>query len=178
MARFGLQSKEHVERALRAAEATTVWIGIQSTQGRQPKEGDDGGDVPNLATVAAVHEFGAVTTSPDGQQIRVPQRSYMRATADVQGKAWLRVLGAAIKAYANEDVAGYDRRIKAIGVVSTGQIRALIRARIAPPLSAITIARRRKGRGDGEDVPLIDTQQLISSIRAQAATVAGPVLIG
>ena len=176
---FGLKSAEHVRRALRAADATAVWIGIQSTQGAQPKTSPEptDGEVPTLAEVAAVHEFGAVVTIA-GVRVRIPQRSYLRSTADATGSGWVRVFRRALIAYANGDEAEYDRLVASIGVVATGQVRRRIRRRIEPRLSPITVARRRKGPGKGDDVPLIDTGQLIGSIRAQAHTVAGPRLIG
>lgn len=251
---FGLKSAEHVRRAMKAARETTVWIGIQSTQGAQPKTSPSptpaDGDVPNLADVAAVHEYGAVIRASNGRTYRVPRRSFLRSTADAKGKSWLKAFRRAIKSYATGDESDYDRVIGTIGVVATKAVARTIRARIAPPLSARTIAARRqrakkrmtandaggsspkkvkrirlsredvmeslspsareayeeeqqqpkkpkkkkpkdpnkppkkrvsrkKPRGaEPDDVPLIDTGQLIGSIRAQAQTVAGPRLIG
>lgn len=177
MAAFGAHSAEYVRRAVMAAEQTTAWIGIQSTEGRAPKDGSEGDDIPTLAEVAASHEYG-------GKNGRPPMRSYLRSTADAEGRAWLSGLRAAIRAYASGDEAGYTQRVRTMGVLATGQIRGTIRRRIAPPLAASTIAARRKGPArnvDGsipDDVPLIDTGQLIGSIRAQAATVAGRIVTG
>lgn len=175
MAGFGSKSAEYVKRALHAADVTTQWIGIQATDGLKPK--DDDPQAPSLATVAAVHEYGA-------PEERIPQRSYLRATGDAQGKRWVGAFRAAIQAYAAGDEAGHMQRIRLLGTVASNDVKATIRRRIAPPLSPITVANRRKGRAKdpsgkiADDVPLIDTQQLISSIRSQAVTVAGTILAG
>ncbi len=176
---FGEGSAEYVRRALRAVEDSTIWIGIQSTEGAKPHEPEPSeprpDEIPTLATVAAVQEYGR---APGPGRPAIPQRSYLRATADAKGKGWLRVYRKAILAYAAGDEAEYFRLIKTIGTVSTGQIRNRIERRIDPPLSKYTVARRRKGPGSGIPVPLIDTSQLINSVRSQAVTVAGPLLIG
>lgn len=176
---FGERSAEYVRRALRAVEDSTIWIGIQSTEGAKPHEPEPDeprpDEIPTLATVAAVQEYGR---APGPGRPAIPQRSYLRATADAKGKGWLRVYRKAILAYAAGDEAEYFRLIRMVGVTATGQCRNRIRRRIDPPLSPYTVARRRKGKGSGVPVPLIDTGQLIGSIRSQAVTVAGPLLIG
>lgn len=172
MPRFGELSREYVERAIDASY-TRVLVGIQSQEGRAEKEVPP--DAPpaggvNLATVAEAHEFGTVT---------IPQRSFLRSTGDAEGKKWLRAFGAAIRAYAEGSGRGFERRIRVLGNVAVSDVRNTIRRRIAPPLAAVTVARRRKGRGSGEDVPLIDTGQLVNSIRSAATdSPDGDLVIG
>jgi hypothetical protein len=172
---FGAASAEYARRFMAAATGSSVEVGILSQDGRTPKQAQDEiaesratGDEPTLAAIAAVHEFGAPDLSPP-----IPERSYLRATADERRKQWLAVFRSACQRYASGDEGGYRQRIDTLGPVMVGQIQARIRARISPPLSDYTIARRRKGdRPDaGEPLPLIDTGQLINSIKSQAVKV-------
>jgi hypothetical protein len=178
---FGVSAKRHVERLIAATTQTVVAIGIQSREGAGPKEAAeaveaqrDTGRIPTLAEVAASHEFGVPDATPP-----IPQRSFLRSTADRERKKWLRTFGAALKDYAGDDEAKYQTRLRALGLKAASDVRATIDARIEPPLSEYTIAQRRKGNriGAGDPVPLRDTGQLYQSIRSAAQTPSGPLVL-
>lgn len=181
MAAFGAKAAERARRVIEAA-STVVAIGIQSEEGRAPKQSRDelaAGNADNLATIAAIHEFGTID-----QGGRIPQRSFLRATADAERRVWLRGFRAALVAYIDGNPARYQQVLGVLGAKARGDVQRRIRERIPPPLAARTVAERRKGgrlNPDGtvpDDVPLIDTGQLVNSIRSQADTPMGRILLG
>ena len=170
---FGKAAKDRVEAMLRAAEALTMEVGIQSVDGRTPKKAAEeheaaeaAGITPPLAVVAAVHEFG--TKASGG---RIPERSYLRSTAAEHGRSWARGLARVVQEYGNGDVSRAAQRLLAVGIQARDQVQAKIRSNIPPELSdQVKAERTRRGI---EPVALIATGQLIGSIRAEADTPEG-----
>lgn len=107
----------------------------------------DNNNTPNIL-IAVVHEFGTE---------KVPQRSYLRRTVDEKK----RQIGVITRNLADSVLVGRrttSQALEVLGATIQGFIRKRISARIPPPLSPITIARK------GSSVPLIDTGQLRASI--------------
>lgn len=116
-----------------------------------PKKARDGaGGRYSLVEVAAVHEFGAPAAG-------IPQRSFIRATVDLNAGEIARLQHATMTAVVQGKVTlrqGLDR----IGMKVAAMMQKRIAAGIEPPNAASTIARK------GSSKPLVDTGQLRSSI--------------
>jgi hypothetical protein len=168
---FGDRIRQRVEAQLAAASETVVRIGIQSQDGRTPKEAIDEaaatprGQTPTLAAIAAIHEFGTISRGGT-----IPERSYLRSTADQQGRSWVRALGRVIREYGRNPQRA-TTMLAAMLVQTRDQVQATIRAGISPDLAESTKTPRRVGRGG--PVPLIYTGQLIGSIRSTADSLDG-----
>ena len=121
-----------------------VTVGVQGSKAAAMH-----GDVSNV-DLATIHEFGAPSAG-------VPQRSFLRATADADKARWRRRLAEEVAKIVRE---GGDVR-KALHIVGE-EFRAAVIDRIKqgipPPLQPETIARK------GETTPLIDTGALIGAI--------------
>lgn len=150
-------------RALLRTLATSaeVTVGVHASDGAQPKDGDDGGDM-SLIDVAIIHEFGA-------PEAGIPARSFIREWADEnadQHKAALRRAGKAIiNGVASggagggvRAVAGPEQELGRVGARFVGEVQRRISAGIEPELKQRTIDRK------GSSTPLIDTGQLRSSV--------------
>lgn len=139
-------------RALsKQARDSSVRVGVLGDE--KPRE--EGG-LSNVQ-VATIHEFGAG---------RIPERSFIRATFDAQRQAYF-TLAARLAGALYDGKTTVEKALGLMGMKMVADIRAHIRAGIAPPLAESTLRRRRaKGRvgAKGEPVALIDTSQLINSI--------------
>lgn len=113
--------------------------------------GDHGPDLTN-AELATIHEFGAPRAG-------VPERSFLRSTADLKRREWLallvKVLQAAVDGKTTVQVA-----LELVGQKAVADVVARIRngAGIPPPLKPATIAAK------GSTRPLVDTGRLVQSI--------------
>lgn len=112
----------------------------------------DGGNDDELtnAELAAIHEYGA-------PRANIPERSFLRATADAKRQEWLALMERGLRLA----VAGRLSVKAALGLVgeqAVADIRTRIRAHIPPPLAPRTVARK------GSSVPLVDTGRLLMSI--------------
>jgi len=150
----------------RAAEAAQ-WegtVGIQSTQGRQPKEGHDGDGPATLAEVAAYNEFGTST---------IPKRSFLRLTQDREGKRWAENTATAVSLY----IGDVRRNIRTFALLVMDPAKNDIQDTITRPASENGYKELsqpyadRKARtnvrdaGDPEQMTLRNTGQLLNSIR-------------
>lgn len=130
-----------------AKSREVVRVGILDDSPKKAREG--AGGRYNLE-VAAVHEFGAPAAG-------IPQRSFIRATVDLNAGEIARLQHATMTAYVQGKVTlrqGLDR----IGMKVAAMMQKRIAAGIDPPLAESTIARK------GSSKPLVDTGQLRSSI--------------
>ena len=122
-----------------------VTVGVQGQQASEIHSGN----ITN-ADLAAVHEFGAPSVS-------IPQRSYLRSTADNDKNRWNRRLTEELKKVALES-ADPRKALTIVGEEFRAAVIDRIKAGIPPPLVPATIARK------GESTPLIDTGALIGAI--------------
>ena len=114
--------------------------------------GGEARDDLTQAELAAIHEFGA-------PRANVPERSFLRATADAKRLEWLALLERTLRLV----TAGRLELEAALGIVgqkAVADVVARIRrgAGIPPPLQPETIRRK------GSDRPLVDTGRLVQSI--------------
>lgn len=125
--------------------------GYRVTVGVQGRDADaqHTGGITN-SDLAAVHEFGAPS-------VGVPQRSFLRSTADEGKTRWERRLSEEIARVALEG-ADVRQALHVVGEEFRAAVIDRIKAGIAPPLQPSTIARK------GETTPLIDTGALIGAI--------------
>lgn len=127
----------------------------------------------NNATIAAVHEFGAVVTvtpkmrsflhyagihlKKETEQINIPERSFLRSTMaenkDVAVSSLAQGINDAL--FGNSDV---KTPFETLGRNMAGMVQRKIQSGLSPPLSTATIARK------GSSKPLIDTGNLLQSI--------------
>lgn len=125
-------------------DGMTVKVGIQGREAAQIRPGGI-----SMVELGTIHEFGA-------PQANIPQRSFIRATADANRRKYERALEKIVET-PDRARSGLFR----LGEVVRADIIQRIKDRIPPPLQPATVRRKR-----GESVPLIDTGQLINSIRA------------
>lgn len=104
-----------------------------------------------VAYVATIHEFGY----PEGG---IPARPFMRPTVAEQGQAWLDMLAKGSKAILTGGAtpAGV---LEAVALKAAGDVAKTISGVTSPPLSPLTIARKK-----GATKPLVDTGQMIQSV--------------
>ena len=108
-----------------------------------------------MVDLATIHEFGAPAAN-------IPQRSFVRATGDANAAKYARLQTNIVRRLGKRPRAvDVKRELFVLGEIVRADMIGLIRARIPPTLKPATIARKF-----GEDVPLIDTGQLINSIRS------------
>lgn len=147
------------------ANPVVLTTGIQSTDGADVKtvrrKVAGGGSVIEddaeltLVEVAAANEYGVPP--------RVPQRSFLRSTAYEQGEAWGRHLARACRRYIREqDVGDLENDVRRLGLRMKADVQNKIVALRDPPNAPVTIARKQSSN------PLIDTGQLLNSIRTEA----------
>jgi len=128
-------------RDLQTLGVPTVAVGVRG--GQTTPDGTD------LVTIAAANEFGTA----DGH---VPERSFLRSTADEQRPKYATMLGKAIDAVLDGD--SPDPALHRLGAVAVGDVQRKMRAIKQPPNAPSTVAQK------GADNPLIDTGRLRQSI--------------
>lgn len=136
-----------LQEELRKADGARTKVGL-------PAEGDvaegPAATMSELATVGAVHEFGAPNKN-------IPERSWLRTAYDENKTR----LDAVKKREYNSIVDGRQTAKQAIGRVGewfAARVKAKIRRGPFAPLQAATIARKKSKK------PLIDTGQMIQSV--------------
>jgi hypothetical protein len=131
-------------------KGTHTKVGVQSDTKREAFGDDDLGDLSDMVTVAAVHEFGAPRKG-------IPQRSFLRSTFDLHQKDLQNVMAAE----KDKILLGgtIEDSLDRIGLLHTAQVQARIRSNIPPPLADATVEAKGSSRA------LIDTGQLVQSIR-------------
>lgn len=122
-------------------------VGIQGVEAEQER----GPGLTN-AGLAAVHEFGSPTQG-------IPERSFMRSAFDENTKRYQQELDALAKVAL--DGGNVEGDLLVLGETVRADMIEKIRSSIPPPLQEATVARKK-----GEETPLIDTGQLMGSIRA------------
>lgn len=151
-----------IRERLRRLDELEAKAGLQ--QGAKAK------DLSDLVTIGAVHEFGAPNKN-------IPERSFLRATFD-QEQPFLRRVKEDLYGQVLVGRAGPSVALRLLGEAYLNRVRARIRGRISPPLQDATRAARKGGlekntaprsdlatRTTSGAVPLIDTGQLIQSLR-------------
>jgi len=156
-------------RNMHAMDRAYVMIGVQ--QGERHKD-QDTGVTSDLVDIAASNEFGVERKNPvtmrrksGGKYLKVtskkvPERSFLRSTADEQRENIARqvqVIAAAII----DGKMSVHKGLMIIGLEHARQIKRKILMLRHPANSLMTILKK------GSSNPLIDTGQLMQSIRAK-----------
>ncbi len=144
------------------AEKPYVVVGITGKSGGKPHEGAGG---MTIVDIGAVHEFGIPG--------KIPKRSFLRATIDQHDKKYRKYIVNGVRREAMEaaKAATFSTNsltLKRTGLMVEGDIKKRIATGIAPPLSPVTIARKKSSKA------LIDTGQLRASIASELRKGRGP----
>ena len=121
------------------------------------------GSPPNKASeiliIGATHEFGTDRAGPN-QDITIPERSYLRSSFDEDKELNSRIIE---KAYGMVLArrASVKKALGLVGLHAEARAKKKMRDLRTPPLALSTLKRRRLGSSN----PLIDTNQLVNSLR-------------
>lgn len=147
-------AKAFVDRLRELGAGTKVRVGVLDDG---PKRERDGASGPlSLLEVAALHEFGAPAAG-------IPQRSFVRATAD-EKRTEIGDLQVALATRVVNGKVAPEQALDLMGAKVASMVQAKIVEGIAPPLAPETVARK------GSSVPLVDTGQLKSAITWKVGT--------
>jgi hypothetical protein len=105
----------------------------------------------DLVLIATVNEFG----SANGH---VPERSFIRSTADENREKYGRLSQRAVTRGIDKGVGEFERELGKVGAVMAGDVQRKIITLSRPPNAPSTIAKK------GSDSPLVDTGRLGQSI--------------
>ena len=131
--------------SLRGAEISTGLTGA-------PGAANHGKAGETVASVAYQNEYG----------IGVPERPFMHITNARERRNWVKLAGQIVAGQARGAEA-QERGVRRLGLVMIRDFKRTIRDGVSPPNSPATIAMK------GSSKPLIDTGQMINSIRADIA---------
>ena len=129
-------------------DSIRVKVGIQGSEAAEIRAGGI-----SMVRLGITHEFGA-------PRANIPQRSFLRSTGDANRAKYARLQEGIVRRLGkNPKAIDVRRELFRLGEIVRADVIKTIKARIAPPLKAATIARKK-----GDDIPLIETGQLINSI--------------
>lgn len=138
------------QRRIALVRRVDVYVGIRSEQGAE------------LVTYAAANEFGVPG--------RIPERSFLRSTADENRRRYTtELMDAAVAVLDGQDVGSAFGRV---GLGAVGDVQVKIRQLRIPPNAPSTI--RRKGSSN----PLIDTGRMRQSIEYEVRAGGSVVVVG
>ena len=152
---------EDIKARVQALRGTTaeVRVGVQGVEAAANHQGTH----LTVAQLAQIHEFGKVIHQPRmNRTIRIPERSFLRATIDQYQEAIARRQVLAMQGYLLGKF-GLKPALELLGQYVVGLVKQRMANGIPPPNSPWTIARK------GSSKPLIDTGQLRNSITYQVA---------
>lgn len=141
-----------LRKRLGEAAHSTVKAGVLGSSAKSEHGG--------ITTVelAVVHEFGVPG--------HTPERSFVRSAFATHRQDYKSALKVELKRLYRGDTS-VKAALQKLGASMQADIKNGIRARIPPPLSPTTVARK------GSDVPLIDTGQLINSVHFEVEMKGG-----
>jgi hypothetical protein len=133
---------------------TKVGLPTGSTPAVVPGEKNGNKPFLDLVQIGAVHEFGA-------PKRKIPERSWLRSTTDEEQKNIAKMMSILYP----KVIAGKMPLKTALGQIGeylAGKMKNKIRNKIPPENAPSTVARKKNKRHN--DVPLIDTGQMVQSI--------------
>jgi hypothetical protein len=137
---------------MRAAKGRAVIIGYYGGERHNRSTAD-------LASIAAAHEFGF-----DTEDAEIPARPVWGPTLDKRA-AGIQEFAARLGTAVKERAIDIERALGLVGQRVADEIRnGYLRSEGLAPLAPSTIAARRR-RSVGSSKPLVDTRQLVNSIR-------------
>ena len=148
---------DDVVSALSDMTGFVTLVGVHEEEGARAHPEAEGPGGPTLAQIAATNEFG----SEDG---RVPERSFLRATIDVNRPGYVREIEL-VAAQAVDGIQPLPKGIGLLGARVEGDVKAHMTDLRDPPNAPATIAAK------GSSNPLIDTGRLRGAIRHEEEAV-------
>ena len=132
-----------IDAVMRRVKKAAVTVGIHSDAGSYP-------DGKTVAAIGAWNEFGTET---------IPERPFLRSTFAEKKSDYERIMRKVVqRALQGKETAAVG--IEKLGRVADGDVKAKIVAIRTPPNAESTKAQKK-----GVDNPLIDTGQLLNSVR-------------
>lgn len=128
-------------------------VGIPSNPHYPETKNNPGGT--SVATVAAIHEFGAPASN-------IPARPFIRPTVKEQKDNWTKIVASRLPAVARGEMSAFDV-LDLVGRQAAADIKETISKVNSPPLKPATIARK------GSAKPLIDTGYMLASVQNSVA---------
>ncbi len=154
----GLSGKR-VKVGIQGAEATQVAGAVEAGRG-----GAFTGGI-TMVELGTIHEFGAIVKNGWGKGIKIviPQRSFLRSTADMNQKKYeTRLTGIVRKLFRKPKQFSAEGELLKVGeTMRRDVINRMRKGEIPPPLAEST----KRSRGE-DGPPLVDTGMLMGSIRA------------
>jgi hypothetical protein len=165
-----------LQAALDALSSIEVLIGIpsdrdqprlvdQATRAKPEQRQDttEEGAITSNATLGYIHEHGNPINN-------IPARPWLGPGVEGSKAAWLRYMQQAGEAALQGEPGRMDKALHAAGTTAVSAVKNRIVAGLQPPLSPVTIARRRartpsrQARSQSDVTPLVDTAQMLNSI--------------
>lgn len=145
----------------RTLDGLQVTVGIQGTPALTAS-GD--ASATELVRIAAANEYGTDT---------IPPRPFLRTSLKRNRRRWSNLLDKAVLPAANGKPQEVIRVLRLLGVVMVGDVQATLRGGPWIPNAPRTV------RAKGSSLPLVNTGQLVGSIRALVERPgATPLLVG
>lgn len=142
-------------------DGVQVTVGIQGTPDLTAA-GD--ASASELVRIAAANEYGTDT---------IPPRPFLRTSLKRHRRRWSNLLDKAVLPVSNGKPQEAIRVLRLLGVVMVGDVQATLRGGPWIPNAELTVKRK------GSSLPLVDTGQLVQSIRALVERPgATPLLVG
>jgi hypothetical protein len=138
-------------------------VGIQG-QGVAPGEND----AATVVRYALHNEFGTEN---------IPERPFLRTSFAAHRRLWIEALRRGLRLRLAGDTSQPAATLRVLGVVAVGQVQRTLREGQWAPNAPATI-RRKTRAGRRGDQPLVDTSQLVQSIRAAIESRNGSELVG
>jgi hypothetical protein len=142
-----------------------VYVGIRQAKGEKPaglRKAD--GTVTNsdatIAEIATWNEFGVTVETDDGDQVKIPERSFLRSTMDENVERYTDLMGRQLGQVIDGEQTPKGA-FKILGAAGVRDVQMKIRKGVAPANAPSTIARK------GSSKPLIDTGRMRQSIDYQ-----------
>jgi len=145
-----------------ALDGLGMSVGIQG-QGIAPGESD----AETVVMYALANEFGT----------RAPARPFLRTSFAAHRRLWIEALRRGLRLRLAGDTSQPAATLRVLGVVAVGQVQRTLREGQWTPNAPATI-RRKTRAGRRGDQPLVDTGQLVQSVRAAIESRNGSELVG
>jgi phage gpG-like protein len=145
---------------IESAKKGYVEVGIRAEKSTRRPDPDFGDMGMTNVWLAAIHEFGTTIITSGGKTIKIPQRSFIRATIDSELNTY-RKIAKNLSRRIFEAKMTVESALKLLGLKVSSDMRSKIESGIPPILSSVTVIRK------GSSKQLIDTGQLKQSITSK-----------
>lgn len=158
--------KKKIEKVNRAEVSVGIFDQKAHPGNAQRNARNNSGDALSVVEVGAIHEFG-VTGAGRNKNVDIPQRSFLRSTADEQQPAFVKIIRQQMRKVIDNKTS-LMQMLQVLGFQAQEMVRNRIKGRIAPPLEPSTVAAKRGGSLLAPEHPLVDSGRLLNSITFKA----------